>query len=54
MWSQQHLQWLDLLEGPLDVVLAQHLTFYVARGVVGLTRLPTLAHGDPLVHRHLC
>ena len=27
---------------------------YVAHGVVDLTRLPTLAHGDPSVHRLLC
>jgi hypothetical protein len=27
---------------------------FVARDVVDLTRLPTLAHGDPSVHRHLC
>jgi hypothetical protein len=54
MWSQQHSQWLDLLEDPLDAVLAQYPMFFVARGVVGLTRLPILAHDDPSMHRHLC
>jgi hypothetical protein len=54
MWSQQHSQWLDLLEGLLDAVLAQNRMIFVARGVVDLTRLPTLVHDDPLVRRPLC
>jgi hypothetical protein len=54
MWSLQHSRWLDLLEDLLDEVLARYLMFFVARGVVGLTRLPTLVHDDPLVRRPLC
>jgi hypothetical protein len=53
MWLQQHSQWLDLLEGLLDEVLARYLRFFVAHDVVDLTRLPTLVHDDPLVHRPL-
>jgi hypothetical protein len=54
MWSQQHSQWLDLLEGLLDAVPAQHLMLFVARGVVDLIRLPTLVHDGPSRHRRLC
>ena len=54
MWSQQHSQWLDLLEDLPDAVRARYLMLYVAHGVVDLTRLPTLARDDPSVHRPLC
>jgi hypothetical protein len=54
MWSLQHSRWLDLLEDLLDEVLARYLMFFVARGVVGLNRLPTLVHDDSLVRRPLC
>jgi hypothetical protein len=54
MWSLQHSQWLDLLEGLLDVERARRPTFFVARGVVGLTLQPILARDDLLVHRLLC
>ena len=54
MWSQQHSQWLDLLEGLLDVGCARHPTFFAARGVGGLTRRLILVRGDLLVHRLLC
>jgi hypothetical protein len=53
MWSQQHSQWLDLLEGLLDEVLARYLRFFVAHDVVDPTLQPTLVHDDPLVHRPL-
>jgi hypothetical protein len=54
MWSQQHSQWLDLLEDLPDVVLARYLMLCEAHGEVDLTRLPTLVHDDPSVHRPLC
>jgi hypothetical protein len=54
MWSQQHSQWLDLPGDPLGEVLVRYPMFFVARGVVDLTRLPILAHDDLSMHRHLC